>query len=105
LKNPRAELRESTSGFIQNLARIAAPIYAELPDRASETASKPENFYDRLGIPLQQRLIVEKLLLDEVDSRIPTGTPHLCSVIRDELRKVDLDDDRWFWHLLLKKGA
>jgi hypothetical protein len=105
LKNPRAELREPTFTFRMLLCRIAAPIYAELPDRASETASKLENFCDSLGIPLQDRYIVEEAFLDEVDSRIPTGTPHLCSVIREELRKVDLDDDKSFRYILLRKRA
>jgi hypothetical protein len=105
LKNPRAELRESTHRFRTTLSRTAAPIYAELPDRASETASKLENFCDRLGIPVGDRDVMEAALLYEVDSRIPTGTPHLCSVIRDELRKVDLDDDKSFRYILLRKRA
>jgi hypothetical protein len=103
LRNPRAELRESSNRSYSPYCSSAGPIFDELPDQASETASKFENFCDRMGIPLRYRASAKTVVLIGIGKKIPKCASHLCTVIRAELKKAGFDDDESFRYVLLNK--
>jgi hypothetical protein len=100
LKNPRSELRGSAATFYAPHCKAAGPIFAELPDRASQNASKFENFCERMGIPLAVRLSAKWAVLRGIALNIPKATPHLCTFIRTALNKAEFADDESFRYVL-----
>jgi hypothetical protein len=103
LKNPDATMHEMQHKDYVPVCFDAGVIFNELPDRDTETASKFDNFCERLGLPMRGSASVKTWVLYGIGQGVPTRTPHLRATARAELEKVGFNDPESLRSLLFAK--